>query len=61
MAQAAPDTRLTGQDLFSLEVAADPQISPDGGKIAFVRRANDIMADKAVSSIWLVDAEHRRD
>jgi dipeptidyl aminopeptidase/acylaminoacyl peptidase len=56
LAQATPDTRLTGQDLFSLEVAADPQIAPDGGKIAFVRRANDIMADKAISSIWLVDA-----
>jgi dipeptidyl aminopeptidase/acylaminoacyl peptidase len=55
VAQQAPDTRLTGQDLFSLEAAADPQIAPDGGKIAFVRRVNDIMADKAVSSIWLVD------
>ncbi|MDM7956905.1 S9 family peptidase [Blastomonas sp.] len=55
VAQTAPDSRLTGQDLFSLEVAADPQIAPDSGKIAFVRRANDIMADKAVSSIWLVD------
>lgn len=55
-AQDAPDSRLTGQDLFSLEVAADPQISPDGGKVAFVRRANDIMADRAVSSIWLIDS-----
>lgn len=56
MAQAAPDSRLTGQDLFALEVAADPQIAPDGSRIAFVRRANDIMADKAISSIWLVDS-----
>ncbi|MGQ3228973.1 MAG: TolB family protein, partial [Blastomonas fulva] len=55
LAQAAPDSRLTGQDLFSLEVAADPQIAPDGSAIAFVRRANDIMSDKAVSSIWLVN------
>ena len=57
MAQAAPDTRVTGEDLFSLEVAADPQISPDGSKVAFVRRANDIMTDKAVASIWLVDTK----
>ena len=56
MAQTAPDTRLTGQDLFALEVAADPQIAPDGSRIAFVRRGNDIMADKTVASIWLVDA-----
>lgn len=55
LAQNVPDTRLTGQDLFSLEVAADPQISPDGSRTAFVRRANDVMSDKAVSSIWLID------
>ena len=55
--EARPDTRLTGKDLFSLEVAADPQISPDGSRVAFVRRANDIMTDKAVASIWLVDTK----
>lgn len=55
-AQQAQDTRLTGEDLYSLEVAADPQISPEGSRIAFVRRANDIMSDKAISSIWLADA-----
>ena len=36
-------------------MAADPQISPDGSKIAYVRRTNDIMTDRAVSSIWLID------
>ena len=45
----------SGDDLFGLTVAAEPQISPDGSKIAYVRRTNDIMTDKAVSSIWLVD------
>ncbi len=45
----------TGADLFGLSVAADPQISPDGSRIAYVRRTNDIMTDKAVSSIWLID------
>ena len=35
-------------------MAADPQISPDGSQIAYVRRTNDIMTDKAVSSIWLI-------
>lgn len=56
---AAPEAQsptFTAQDLFSLEVATDPQISPDGRWIAYVRRANDIMTDKATSSIWLVDA-----
>lgn len=51
----APDRHFTGDDLFGLSVAADPQISPDGSKIAYVRRTNDIMTDKAVSSIWLIE------
>ena len=48
-------TKFTGADLFGLSVAADPQISPDGSQIAYVRRTNDIMTDRAVSSIWLID------
>ncbi|HYZ48291.1 MAG TPA: S9 family peptidase [Sphingomonas sp.] len=44
-----------GRDLFGLEWASDPQISPDGSQIAYVRRANDIMTDRARSTIWLVD------
>lgn len=51
-----PDPALfSGDDLFGLSVAADPQISPDGRRIAYVRRTNDIMTDSAISSIWLID------
>ncbi|MEO7564748.1 MAG: S9 family peptidase, partial [Sphingomicrobium sp.] len=50
-----PDPRFTGRDLFDLSAASDAQISPDGRMIAYVRRSNDIMTDKARSSIWLVD------
>jgi dipeptidyl aminopeptidase/acylaminoacyl peptidase len=50
-----PSRLLTGQDLFSLEVATDPQISPDGRTIAYVRRSNDVMTDRARSTIWLID------
>ncbi|KEO89488.1 acyl-peptide hydrolase [Erythrobacter longus] len=52
---SAPQKHFTGDDIFGLSVAADPQISPDGSHIAYVRRTNDIMTDKAVSSIWLID------
>jgi len=45
----------TGVDLFGLSVATDPQINPDGSKIAYVRQTNDIMHDAAVRSIWLID------
>jgi dipeptidyl aminopeptidase/acylaminoacyl peptidase len=50
-----PDRYFTGGDIFNLEVATDPQISPDGRTIAYVRKSNDIMTDKARSTIWLVD------
>jgi dipeptidyl aminopeptidase/acylaminoacyl peptidase len=52
---AAPTTTFTASDLFGLEAATDPQISPDGRWVAYVRRANDIMTDRAMSSIWLID------
>ncbi len=58
-AHAAPATGpsryFTGADLFNLEVATDPQISPDGRTIAYVRKSNDIMTDNARPTIWLVD------
>ncbi|MEO0501539.1 MAG: S9 family peptidase, partial [Pseudomonadota bacterium] len=42
-------------DVFDLEFAADPQISPDGRTIAYVRRSFDRMTDTARSNIWTVD------
>src|SRR3954470_21883898 len=50
-----PNRYFTGSDLFNLEVATDPQISPDGRTIAYVRKSNDIMTDKVRPTIWLVD------
>src|SRR5919107_1037611 len=51
----APNPTFTGRDLFDLSAAADPQISPDGRTVAYVRRSADIMSDKARSSIWLIN------
>ena len=53
----ADDSPFVNTDVFELEVAANPQISPDGSKIAYARRSMDIMTDRAVSSIWIVDAD----
>jgi dipeptidyl aminopeptidase/acylaminoacyl peptidase len=50
-----PSPLLQPRDLFSLEMAADPQISADGRSIAFVRRSGDIMTDRMRPTIWLVD------
>jgi dipeptidyl aminopeptidase/acylaminoacyl peptidase len=51
----APSRVLTGADIFNLESASDPQISPDGKTIVYVRRSNDIMSDRIRSSIWSID------
>ena len=60
-AQTGPQRRFTGADLFDLAIAADPEISPDGKSIAYVRQSNDIMSDRAVSSIWLIDTASGRE
>lgn len=57
---AGPSRLLAGADLFNLEVAADPQIAPDGKTIAYVRRSNDIMSDRTRSAIWLIDVASGR-
>jgi dipeptidyl aminopeptidase/acylaminoacyl peptidase len=54
-APAGPSRYFSGGDLFNLEVATDPEISPDGRTIAYVRKSNDIMTDRARSTIWLID------
>lgn len=55
-AQDAPTRAFTGDDLFKLEGATDPQISPDGTRIVYVRRNGYIMQDRYQPSLWLVDA-----
>ena len=50
-----PTRLFTGADLFNIEAASDPQISPDGRTIAYARLGNDIMTDRMRSSIWLID------
>lgn len=46
-------------DVFELEIAGDPQISPDGSWIAYTRLSNDIMIDRARSNIWIVGSDGR--
>jgi acylaminoacyl-peptidase len=33
-------------DVFDLEWASDPRVSPDGSSIVYVRKSNDIMTDR---------------
>ena len=55
-----PERLFTARDLFSLEVATDPQIAPDGRSIAYVRRSGDIMTDRFRPAIWLIDSASGR-
>jgi dipeptidyl aminopeptidase/acylaminoacyl peptidase len=56
VAQGTPDRRFSGRDLFDLQQASDPQISPDGSRVVYVRQGGDIMTDRYRGSLWLVDA-----
>jgi dipeptidyl aminopeptidase/acylaminoacyl peptidase len=55
-----PTSAFTGTDLFGLSIAADPQISPDGRTIVYVRRTADVMTDRMQSSLWLIDVASGR-
>lgn len=44
--------------VFGLEYAADPQLSPDGRHIAYMRVSGDIMRDRFRPTIWLYDIEN---
>src|SRR5260370_1670155 len=48
---------LTAMDEFQLQLATDPQISPDGKKIVYVRRFADPMTDKRYSNLWVINAD----
>ena len=45
------------QDVFGLEYASDPQISPDGNRIVYVRQSMDIMKDRSRSNLWIIDSD----
>ncbi len=49
--------RFQPMDVFGLEWASDPQISPDGRRVAYVRYSMDVMKDRRRSRIWLIDAD----
>jgi acylaminoacyl-peptidase len=62
---AAPVVPLAGEtrahfqseDVFGLEWANDPQISPDGRLITYVRMSMDIRSDRRRGTIWLVHSD----
>lgn len=47
--------RFTAQRVFDLEYANDPQISPDGRVIVYVRQSMDLKTDRVRGDLWIID------
>ncbi len=47
-------------DVFELEYATDPQVSPDGRRVAYVRTSMDIMSDRQRGHLWIIDGDGGR-
>ena len=59
--ELSPD-RFTAEHVFDLEYASDPQISPDGRTIIYVRRSMDLKTDQIRGDLWTINTrsgEHR--
>ncbi len=44
-------------DVFELEWASDPQISPDGSQVIYRRNGFDIMKDNTKGNLWIINAD----
>ncbi len=50
-------------DVFGLEFVSDPQISPDGSEVVYRRNGYDIMEDRRVGNLWIINSDgsnHRK-
>lgn len=48
---------LSVEDVFNVQIPADPQISPDGKRVVYVRQFCDIMNDQRHSNLWVVSSD----
>ncbi|WP_430403832.1 prolyl oligopeptidase family serine peptidase [Hyphomonas sp.] len=51
----APSKRFTADRVFDMEYATDPQVSPDGKTVAYVRHSMDRMTDRDTGRIWILN------
>ena len=52
---AQPSDKFELIDVFDLEYVSDPQISPDGNRVIYVRNFSDVMTDKNHSNLWIIN------
>tara|TARA_B110001452_G_scaffold124794_1_gene103528 strand:+ start:622 stop:2691 length:2070 start_codon:yes stop_codon:yes gene_type:complete len=55
LAVSQPSNKLEPIDVFDIEYVSNPEISPKGNKILFQRNFKDIMTDKNLSNLWIVN------
>ncbi len=57
MADEPADSLFKAEDVFNLEYATGPAVSPDGGRVIYERRSNDIMTDRTRTNLWIVGTD----
>jgi dipeptidyl aminopeptidase/acylaminoacyl peptidase len=57
VAETRADDRLQLKDVFKIEYASDPQVSPDGKQVVYVRNLADVMKDKPRSHLWVINVD----
>jgi dipeptidyl aminopeptidase/acylaminoacyl peptidase len=50
-----PSKRFTAERVFDMEYAYDPQVSPDGKTIVYLRQSMDKMTDQDAGKLWILD------
>lgn len=51
---------LSLEDVFNIEYAEDPRISPDGRSVVYVRKSMDRMTDRVGGALWIVGTDGGR-
>ncbi|MGI9248937.1 MAG: S9 family peptidase [Woeseiaceae bacterium] len=44
-------------DVFELEWVSDPQISPDGRSVVYIRNSMDVMTDSTTGRLWMINTD----
>jgi dipeptidyl aminopeptidase/acylaminoacyl peptidase len=57
IAAPAPSRAFTADDLVRLARLSDPQVSPDGRRVAYVLRETDMEANRGRTDLWLLDLD----
>jgi dipeptidyl aminopeptidase/acylaminoacyl peptidase len=55
--RAADTHPFSAEDLVAMDRVSDPQVSPDGTRVVFVRRTTDLEANRGRTDLWLIGSD----